>query len=303
MNQQKNRPRRARVLAVGNQKGGVGKTTVTVHLATGLAEMGKRCLVWDLDMNCGSTRHFGIPKEMPVLGTYEVLKGDEDVKEVIINPGELEDIEIPENIALIPARRNLEGIDAIIYSENRFGNPNAVLGPLVDSLRDEFDYIFLDTAPNLTLPTAAAYNAADYFLLSAFPESFAVDGLRDALEDIGIARQQGNPRLRLIGVVLSAVDRRTSRLTRELLNFVYENFDTRGDQFIKSYKTTISRTTYISASQGQGKTMFQNHPKHKVTDQYRAVVRELEDRLAAMEKNELGQTSPPEQVEEKAVNG
>ena len=64
--------KRARVIAIGNQKGGVGKTTVTVHLATALAEMGRKCLIWDLDTNCGSTRHFGIPADMPVLGTFEV---------------------------------------------------------------------------------------------------------------------------------------------------------------------------------------------------------------------------------------
>ena len=67
--------RQTRVIAVGNQKGGVGKTSNTVHLATALGELGRLCLVWDLDVNCGSTQHFGIPDNMAILGTYEVLMG------------------------------------------------------------------------------------------------------------------------------------------------------------------------------------------------------------------------------------
>src|SRR5215813_6049835 len=118
-------PRRARVIAVGNQKGGVGKTTVSVHLATALAERGHKCLIWDLDMNCGATRHFGIPADMPVLGTFEVL----------------------------------EGIDAVLAAQDKykFDNPKDILRPLAQELRSVYDYIFFDTAPNLTTLTMAAY--------------------------------------------------------------------------------------------------------------------------------------------------
>ena len=75
---------KTKVIAVGNQKGGVGKTSNTVHLATALAEIGRKCLVWDLDVNCGSTQHFGIPDNMAILGTYEVLMGAESPEEVIV---------------------------------------------------------------------------------------------------------------------------------------------------------------------------------------------------------------------------
>jgi len=283
-------PRRARVIAVGNQKGGVGKTTVSVHLATALAERGSKCLIWDLDMNCGATRHFGIPADMPVLGTFEVLKGDEDPLDVVVAHGDIEGIEMPNNVELIPARRNLEGIDAVLAAQDKykFDNPKDILRPIVQELRSVYDYIFLDTAPNLTTPTMAAYKAADYFLLSAFPESFAIDGLRAALEDIATVRSHGNPTLRLIGIVLSAVDGRTSRLKRELLAYVKETFD-RGDPFMQGYNTTIARTTYISGSQKLGKTMFQTYPTHRVTDQYRALAREVEDRLNAIEHEQLAQ--------------
>jgi chromosome partitioning protein len=293
---------KARAIAVGNQKGGVGKTTTTVHLASALGEMGRRCLIWDLDMNCGSTRHFGIPAEMPILGSFEVLTGVEDPADVVVSNGELEGIVLPENVYLIPARRNLESIDAALTARYKFGNPKDILRPLVDGLRPHYDYIFLDTAPNLTIPTVAAYKAADYFLLTAIPEPLSVDGLRDALEDIATVREQGNSNLRLIGVVMSAIKGRSTRLQRELLRYVQETFDRAGDPYIRSYTTKISETTYICESQKLGKTMFQVYPTHKVTDQYRELARELEGRLDALEG--IDSREPPSgKTREEVANG
>ena len=126
--------RRARVIAVGNQKGGVGKTSNTVHLATALAEAGRKCLVWDLDMNCGSTQHFGIPDNMAILGTYEVLMGEEHPDEVIVREGDLEEVELPKNLNLLPARRNLEFIDqALVGKYGKFSDISAVLKKPLDN--------------------------------------------------------------------------------------------------------------------------------------------------------------------------
>ena len=277
---------KARVIAVGNQKGGVGKSTLTVHLAAALGELGRKCLVWDLDMNRGSSILLGIPKEMHVLGSYEVLAGEEDPQDVIIAEGDIEEFELPKNVSLISARRNLEDIDAELAKKNKFGNPKDTLIPLVNSLRGDYDYIFLDTAPNLTLPTAAAYKATDYFLLSAIPEPLAVEGLATALEDIGFVKKQGNPSLRLIGVVLSAIKGRKTRLQQRLISYVQENFNSSADPFIQSYKANIGATTYVGEAQDSGKTMFQLFPVHKVTDQYREVARELEMRINAIEAGE-----------------
>lgn len=276
-------PRRGRVVAIGNQKGGVGKSTLTVHLSAALGEMGYQCLIWDLDMNRGASLQLGIPKEMPVLGSYEVLSGAEDPVEVIVRNGDFEDIEFPENVCLIPARRNLEEIDAVLSSKYKFGNPKDILRPLIDSLRPSFDYIFLDTAPNLTIPTVAAYKAATYFLLSAIPEPLAIEGLSDALQDIATVREQGNPDLRLIGVVISAIEGRTTRLQRELISYVEETFDRSSDPLMQSYITRISKTTYVCDSQKSGKTMLQLYPDHKVTQQYRELSLEIDSRLNTAE--------------------
>lgn len=277
--------RKTKVIAVGNQKGGVGKTTNTVHLATALTELGRKCLVWDLDVNCGSTQHFGIPENMPILGTYEVLLDSEHPEEVIVHEEDIDDVELPHNLNLLPARRNLEAIDQALVSRfGKFSDMGSVLKAPLARLRGLYDYIFLDTAPNLTTPTIAAYKAADFFLLSAMPETFAVKGLNNALKDIQSVREHGgNPNLTLIGVVLSNVDGRLTRLARELLAYVEKTFAP-APPWMRKYNTTISRATIIPASQRLGKTVFQVEPKHKIADQFRALAREFEDRMEQLDR-------------------
>jgi len=271
--------RHTRVIAIGNQKGGVGKTTNTVHIATALAEQGRRCLIFDLDMNHGATRHFGIPSE-GFLGSFEVLIGAEKPEDVILT-GEEEGVDLPENLHLIAARRNLEGIDQALASKSKFTITQDVLKDPLQRLIGRYDYIFLDTAPNATTPTIAAYKAADWFILSAMPDPFAIAGLNDALQDIQDAQRQGNPDLRLLGVVLVGVDKRTS-LSSALTDYVERTFTVREGESLK-YRTTISRSTVIPQSQKVGKTVLQTHGSHKVADQYRRLAVEIEERLHRFE--------------------
>ena len=279
---------KTKVVAVGNQKGGVGKTSNTVHLAAALGETGRKCLVWDLDVNCGSTQHFGIPDNMAILGTYEVLIGEENPDEVIVREDDLDTVKLPPNVHLLPARRNLEFMDqALVGKYGRFSDLGSVLKKPLETLRGQYDYIFLDTAPNLTTPTIAAYKAADFFLLSAMPETFAIQGLNNALKDIQSVRDHGgNPNLTLIGVVLSNVDGRLTRLARELLNYVEETF-AETPPWMRKYETTISRTTIIPTAQKAGLTIFQTEPHHKVTDQFRSLGREFESRVAMLEEQNV----------------
>jgi chromosome partitioning protein len=276
--------RDTRVIAIGNQKGGVAKTTNAVHIATALGEIGRRCLIWDLDMNHGATLHFGIPSE-GFLGTFEVLIGEEQPEDVIITNDD-EDVELPENVHLIATRRNLEQIDQALVAKNKFLITQDVLIKPLDSLRGQYDYIFLDTAPNATTPTIAAYKAAEWFILSAMPDPFAIAGLNDALADIQDAQHHGNTKLRLLGMILSGVDKRT-RLANTLSEYVEQIFSPDGRRSAK-FRTTVSRSTVIPQTQRLGKTLFQTHPTHAVTEQYRALAREIEERLT--EFKELSQS-------------
>jgi chromosome partitioning protein len=270
--------RNTQVIAIGNQKGGVGKTTNTVHLARALAERGRKVLVWDLDMNSGATKHFGIPTD-GFMGTFEVLIGDEEPLDVILTHEE-EGISLPENLHVIPSRRRLEAIDETLAMKNKFlARSDVLLGPIA-TLRGRYDYIFLDTAPNATAPTVASYKVADWFILSAIPDPFAIDGLRDAMLDIQAVQQYGNPKLRILGVVLSAADERT-RLARTLAQYVNTSFRlTPDDPESIRFKTVINRSTVIPTAQKEGKTVFETDPIHKVTEQYRALAVEVEGRIA-----------------------
>ena len=147
-----------RVIAVGNQKGGVGKTTNTVHIARALVERGQRVLIIDLDMNHGATRHFGVIPEA-YMGSYEMLVGEEQARNLVLTHDE-DDICLPEGLDLIPAARKLEGIDQALAHKSKFLTPREVLSAPLDQLRGHYDYIFLDTAPNATTPTIASYLAA-----------------------------------------------------------------------------------------------------------------------------------------------
>lgn len=274
--EERKRTPRTCVIAVGNQKGGVGKTTTTVHIAAALGEMGRRCLVIDLDMNQGATRHLGIPSES-FLGAFEVLTGEEQPEDVIISE-EDDQVDLPKNVHLISARRNLEKVDKALLGINKFLITQDVLINPLKSLEGKYDYIFLDTAPNATTPTIAAYKAAHYFILAAMPDPFAVAGLNDALTDIQGAQQNGNSGLRVLGVILSGVDGRRTRLANTLIEYVEKQFAT-GEGKTAKFDTTISRSTVVPEAQKDGKTIFQTAPNHKLTEQYRALAREIEARL------------------------
>src|SRR5690348_16135132 len=114
-----------RVIAVGNQKGGVGKTTSAVNIAAALGERGRLCLLWDLDMNHNATRQFGVPPDS-FLGTFEVLIGAEKAIDVILKPGEVEGTELPTNVHLIPSKRKLEAIGQVLAQEDKFQAPQDI---------------------------------------------------------------------------------------------------------------------------------------------------------------------------------
>jgi len=271
--------RRAQIIAVGNQKGGVGKTTNTVHIAAALGERGRKCLIIDLDPNDTATRHFGIEGEA-FLGSYELLTGDETAESLAMTEADAE-FDFPKGVHLIPSRRKLETIDDVLPEKHgKFYSPRDILMEPLNSVINRYDYILLDTAPNSNVPTKAAYLASDWFILTAMPEPFAVTGLTDALRDIQDAQRKLNPSLRLLGVIIAGVDKRTN-LSNSLTEYVQTAFATPDGESAK-FRTIISRSTVIPSAQKAGKTVFQTHSDHAVADQYRSLAAEIEERITRL---------------------
>jgi chromosome partitioning protein len=278
--------RATQVIAVGNQKGGVGKTTNAVHLAAALGQMGRKCLVWDLDMNHGATLHFGVPPEA-FDGTFMVLAEERQPEEVIIDEDE-PDVDLPSNVHLIPSSRDLERLEAVLAARDRFYDPRRILVAPIARLRGKYDYIFLDTAPNATAPTIASYVAADWFAISVIPESFALNGMRECLKDIRRAQQpELNPHLTLLGIIVSGLDQRIT-LARQYTAQIHELFKVEGSPS-RMFATTISRAAVVPRVQKIGKTLFQTDPNHKVARQFMSLAAEVEQRV--------GMLKSPEQAE------
>ena len=302
--------RQGRVVAFGNQKGGVTKTSTIVNLAAALSEMGQRVLVWDLDVNCGSTRLFGLPAEINVYGTYEVMCGDEEAKDVIVAPGDFDGLSLPENVHLIPAHTKLEGIEAALAAKHGpFAVSHDALREPLASVAADYDFVFLDTSPSMTPPTKAAYMSAAYFILTAVPERLAIEGLVNAVRYISHAHKGGNADLRLMGVVMNQVPGRHTKLSRLLLGEVEKHFGG-GDEFRRPFENYITQSTMVPSVQQGGQTLIEAAPDHKVTKQYRALARELIARFEKLEGKILEPapprkplTEPTEQSTQEAANG
>jgi chromosome partitioning protein len=271
---------RTRVIFVGNHKGGVGKTTNCIHLAAALGAAGRRTLVWDLDANQGATLHLGIDGDR-YLGSREVLEGRESPLDVVVTQRDV-GVTLPPGVDLLPAGRNLEGTHNL--------SSDALAAPLAQ-LEGRYDYIFFDTAPNLTGPTRAAYRAATWFVFSAVPDPFSIVGLRSSIEHLRAAVESGNTGARLLGVLFARV--RGGRLPRTWID-QRSNLDQQLIQYAEThlkdhlgaslrFSTTIGTTVEIPRCQMQGRTLFQTRPRHRVTGQYRKLATELENRINQLE--------------------
>src|SRR5262245_48969964 len=182
------------VIALGNQKGGVGKTTITIHLAAALGEQGYECLVIDLDPAAGATKHLGVPQNS-FAGSLELLTTDETVESLVLTD------KMPKGVHLIPSRSQLSELESII---SKFIDRTTVLDKPLALARKRYDFIFLDTPPSAAaITTLAAYSTAEWFLLSAFLHPLSLAGLTEAFNDIADVRKHRNPRLEVLGVVFT----------------------------------------------------------------------------------------------------
>lgn len=225
------------VIAIGNQKGGAGKTTVTVNLAAALGESGHKVLIIDLDPSAGATKHLGVGP-YAYEGTVEFLTQQTEPGELAITE------EMPRNVSLITGRDELASAP---------GDRIKQLKAILPSARASYDFILLDTPPNPKSPnTLAAYGNAEWFLFATLPDTLSVDGLSEAIRDISTIRQRDNPDLEILGVVFNAVNTRSLALknTRAFLR-KHKNLRPFG---VKGF---IPYSVYPDRAAAQGKTLFQ----------------------------------------------
>jgi chromosome partitioning protein len=254
------------LIAVGNQKGGVGKTTNTVHVAAALGQRGYHCLIIDLDPAAGATKHLGIPVNS-FAGSLELLSTDKTVENLAIAEN------MPQGIHLIPSRPQLSELDTLL---SKFTDRTKILERPIAQARQLYDFIFLDTAPSAAaITTVAAYSTADWFLLSAFPHPLSLGGLTEAFHDIADVRKHRNPGLEILGVVFTNVDGRATKLRTQLEVVVNDVLPGR------RFETSISQAVIIPQASGQGKTLFQlpNYSNINVALQYMRLSAEVEHRV------------------------
>lgn len=219
-----------KVIAIANQKGGVGKTTTAINLSASLAILEKKVLLIDADPQGNSSTGVGIPADQLEATLYDVMVNELDVHEVIY------ETETP-NLHLIPAGINLAGAEVELI--NRIRREDVMKNLVVDKLRDEYDYIFIDCLPSLGLITVNALTAADTVLVPVQCEYFALEGLTKLQDTISIVQKQLNPKLKIEGILLTMYDSRL-RLANMVVEKVREIFE--GQVF----ETIIHRNARIS---------------------------------------------------------
>lgn len=277
----KNAEPRGVVIAVGNQKGGVGKSTNTVHLAAALGQRGLRSVILDLDPAAGATKHLGIPANS-FAGTLELLTTDESIDSLAISE------RMPAGVHVVPSRAQLSEIDTLL---SKYVDRTRILDRAIAQARTRYDFIFLDTGPAAAFTTTvAAYSAAEWFLLSAFAHPLSLGGLTEAFNDIADVRKHRNPNLEVLGVVFTSVDARATRLRHQLETVVNEALPGR------RFQTWTSQAVIVPEVSGQGKTLFQlpRFESIPVAAQYLRLSIELEHRVRHRDEFIAGILPPPE---------
>ena len=228
-----------KIIAVANQKGGVGKTTTAVNLAAALGDKGKRVLLVDTDPQGNTTSGVGVDRRDCRVSVYEVLIGGAKAKEALVKTEF-------KNLTLLPSHMDLAAAELELASlESR----EAILKNALASLRGEYDYLFIDCPPSLGLITTNALTAADTILIPIQCEYYALEGLSQLMNTVRRVKRQYNDLLDIEGVLLTMYDGRLN-LTQQVVEEVKKYFPR------KVFKTVIPRTVRLSEAPGFGQPVL-----------------------------------------------
>ncbi|MGN0161542.1 MAG: ParA family protein [Lachnospiraceae bacterium] len=247
-----------RIIAIANQKGGVGKTTTSINLSACLAEAGKKVLTIDIDPQGNTTSGLGIDKNSLDNTVYQVVIDECSIEEAIVK-------NVYENLDLVPSNVNLAGAEIdLIGIENR----EYILRTQIEKIRGNYDFIIIDCPPSLTMLTVNAMTAADTVLVPIQCEYYALEGLSQLIHSIKLVKKKLNPSLEIEGVVFTMYDARTN-LSLQVVENVKDNLKE------SVYKTIIPRNVRLAEAPSHGLPINVYEPKSAGAESYRMLAEEV----------------------------
>ena len=255
-----------KIIAIANQKGGVGKTTTSVNLSALLAKKGKKVVLIDADPQGNATSGLGVDKDVEK-SLYDVLINEEPVA------GTLQDT-VEKNLKICPSNMNLAGAEVELVSQM---SREHRLKEQLEGIKDKFDYIFIDCPPSLGLITLNSFTAADSVLIPVQCEYYALEGLGQLLNTINLVKKHLNKSLEIEGALLTMYDIRTN-LSNQVVKEVKKYFDDR------VYKTVIPRNVRMSEAPSFGMPITMYDPKSKGARSYEKLAKEFLKMEEAKEK-------------------